>query len=97
MSKLIVKTSGEHMLVLPSGEPVLSSRPYVVPNITFVSIHLANKNLTLLAADVPDEATDEEFLTYWLDCERDERLTVASFLSKFMQPAQTTPKEDDAS
>lgn len=90
--KCIVKPSSPSMLVLDHGEVVEAYRPSVVTATAFVNSRLASGMLVLVAADIPDAATDEDFRKFWKDSDRDEALAVQSFLSK-VKPGVTEVPE----
>jgi len=84
--KYLVETTGQFMLVdFDTGCNVESYRPCVVKQSAFIAQrHLLGQLRTL--GTVSDEATDEDFLAYWKECEGDAAFAVSSFLSKYEAP-----------
>lgn len=80
--KMLVETTGAFMLLdLSLGQTVQGHRPSVVAQSDFLNARIALHQVTKIC-DLPDDATDEEFETYWTDAE-DRELAIASYQSKF--------------
>lgn len=63
MSKALVETIGDHMYVDPiNGQVIEADRPAVVEVTSFVSQKIADGQIKLLTPNLPEEATDEDFL-----------------------------------
>lgn len=89
--KLLAETTGAFGLIdLSTGQSLKSHRPSVVPLSGFLTARIALGQVAKVA-DVPDDATDEDFEAYWLDSDGDKDLAVASFLSKFDPDATSAP------
>jgi hypothetical protein len=89
--KILAETTGDFMLTdLSTGHDLQSTRPSVIARSYFIDSRIALGQVTKIA-DVPDEATDEEFLAFWIDS-GDRELAIASFLSKFDENAPAAPK-----
>jgi hypothetical protein len=67
-----------------------ATRPSVIPRSGFIDARIALGQIVKVA-DVPDEATDDEFEAFWRDSDGDRDLAVASFLSKFDPEAPQAP------
>lgn len=79
--KSIVETSGSFELLVPeTKELVPYDRPAVVTNAHLITSRIALGQVKLLAADVPPEASDEEFVKYW---EENPEIAVDAYLSQF--------------
>lgn len=95
MAKLIVKTTGNFMLIDPANRAEIDAdRPTVVDRTTFVGARAALGQLEVLATDVRDDATDAEFLEYFKACDGNETLAVAAFVDAFSknEPAPAAPE-----
>jgi hypothetical protein len=89
--KILAETTGDFMLAdMSTGHDIQAHRPSVVARSGFIDSRIALGQVTKVA-DVPDEATDEEFLAFWIDS-GDRDLAIASFLSKFDENAPAAPK-----
>lgn len=81
--KLLVETVGDFMLMdTSSAQEVPPDRPGVVENTNFLSGRVSNGQVKVLA-ELVEDATDAEFLSYFVASESDGALAVESFLSKF--------------
>ena len=91
--KLLAETTGEFLLHdLSTGQTLQSSRPSVIARSGFIDARIALSQITKIA-DVPDQASDEDFADYWATSEGDRDLAIASYLSTFEQPAAPEPKK----
>ena len=79
--KLILETTGPFQLV-GEGHRVPFNRPAVLPTSHFVQQYTATAALRVLA-QVNDDATDQEFVTYLESSEGDQELAVSSFAAAF--------------
>jgi hypothetical protein len=79
------------MMVLDHFEVVHPSRPSVVTYTAFIQSRVASGQLVLVAANVPDSMTDDQFLDFWKGSERDEALAVQSFESAYPAPEVDEP------
>lgn len=87
----LIETTGKFLLIDPFfRKEIAHDRPTVVKFTSFIQDRLANGQLNLLAGDIGDERTDEEFLAYWLE---NPEIAVEAFLSEF---ADTTELSEDA-
>lgn len=99
--KRIVETTGSFMLVDPTyGGIIWDDRPCVVKWSSFFEARTGAGEIRVLHTDLPEEATDEEFLEYLNDAGKAD-LAVASFVSKFTESKPTpqtkkTPKAKPA-
>jgi hypothetical protein len=90
--KILAETTGDFMLHdLSTGQSIQAGRPSVITRSGFVDARIAISQVVKVA-DLPDEATDEEFASFWADSDGDQELAVASYLSKFDPEAPATPK-----
>jgi len=81
MTKLLVETKGDIMLWdFSTRTEVHADRPTVVPVSNFIHRNATCGNLKVLATDLPDTATDDEFAEYWA-VEAD--IAVDAYLSQF--------------
>jgi hypothetical protein len=81
--KVLVETTGDFMLMdTTGGQYVAPDRPSVVTNTSFIGGRVIQEFLTILGK-VTDDATDEQFLEYFVESKGDSNLAVESFLSKF--------------
>ena len=85
MKSLLKTTSPIHLVDPCNGQEIHWNRPTVVVHTSFIDSRMSAGDLKLINAEVPDEATDEDFLKFWKDSERDEELAVASFVSSFQE------------
>ena len=94
MTKLLIETTGEFMLVdYTQGNLVIESdRPTVATRTDFVSGRSANGQLKVLA-NLDDEASDVEFAKYWVDSGKDSRLAIDSFLSAYGDQVEKTTRK----
>jgi len=90
--KLLCETTDNFMLIdyFNGGDTVESYRPCVVRPSQFFQMHAAAHRLRIIA-QVNDEATDQEFLSYLKDAE-DEELAVASFVDAYPLEQVEKPK-----
>lgn len=87
--KMLAETKGDFMFLdLSVGQRINSHRPSVVVVTDFLNARIGLGHI-IKVADVPDEATDEEFEAYWKESE-DRNLALAAFLSKFDTDAAMT-------
>lgn len=90
--KVIAKTTTNIMLVDPVTKAILEqSPPRVVPWSVFFEARTGRGQIKILANDLPNEASDEEFQEFLKDS-KDETLAVASFVSVFEEP-EPAPKK----
>lgn len=73
-----------------TGQNLQSIRPSVIVRSGFIDARIAI-NQIVKVADLPDEATDEDFASFWTES-GDRELAIASFLSKF-EPAPEKPEK----
>jgi hypothetical protein len=89
--KLLAETTGAFGLMdLSTGHTLNANRPSVIARSGFIDSRIALGQIVKVA-DVPAEATDDEFEAFWRDSDGDRDLAVASFLSKFDPEAPTPP------
>lgn len=80
--KNIVKVTGAFMLIDPQTKDYIEERPHVVTWTQFLEARTGKGQIKILAANLPDEASDIEFQRY-LDEAEDVDLAVASYVSSF--------------
>lgn len=93
---IIVETTGEWSLMLPNHAGTIHRlRPTVVTNSDFVQRQVAVKQCRILATDLPDEATDKEFVAFWIESGKDKELAIESFKASFLteEPKTTRRKK----
>lgn len=98
MSKLLVETTGDFMLVDydQKGLVIEHSRPTVTNPTTFVQTRTSLGQLRVVA-ELTDEATDEEFAKYVKESDGDIELAVDSFKTAFAASNEkTTIKQPEA-
>lgn len=79
--KHLVETTGSFMLIDPHNQdPIHSDRPTVIKSTNFIEWRVSLGHLKILAADLPDEATDAEFVEYWKE---NSEIAVDAFMSNF--------------
>ena len=84
--KCIVKTTGEFSLLdIFSMTDIKSNRPTVAVKTDFIDQQRDEKNLEIIAFDIPMEASDEEFAKWYLECEKDDNLAIDSFCASYAQ------------
>lgn len=91
MSKLLVETTGEFMLVDydQKGLIIEHNRPTVTEPTTFVQTRTSLGQLRVVA-ELTDEATDEEFAKYVKDSDGDIELAVDAFKTSFSASNEKT-------
>lgn len=90
MPKLLVETSGPHILLHPTGIVVHHNRPTVVPKTDWAPYEMSRGNLRVLH-ELPDDATDVEWSIWLRECEGDMDLAIASYVAKFSAPKEEAP------
>lgn len=96
MTKLLVETTGEFLLqdtFHPSRQIVQEHRPSVVEKTSFIEQRLAGGQIKLLALNLKDEASDEEFEKYFAESEGDIELAISSFVAAFTVDAVAPKKK----
>lgn len=84
MAKIIVKTTGDFMLMSPADRfEIEPGRPYVVPQCTFIDTFAALGRVSVLKTDLPDSATDKDWEGFWTESEGNLDLAIDSFMSTF--------------
>lgn len=95
--KILIETTGSFMLVDPyTGEQIRPVRPHVMTHTPFLEARIASRQLRVLNAEITDEATDEEFASFWAESKGDKALAVESFVSQFTEgsePEKPAPKK----
>lgn len=82
--KNLIETTGEFQLMDTStGFLVPHDRPSVPPGPSEFINSRATLGQVKVLASVSDDATDEEFAKFWVECEGDKELAIQSFTSKF--------------
>lgn len=88
--KILAETTGDFMLHdLSSGQTVQATRPSVITRTGFIDARIAI-NQVVKIADLPEDATDEDFVGFWTES-GDRDLAIASFVSK-SDPEAAAPK-----
>lgn len=93
--KCIVETRGEIGLLSPHGESIIYGRPALVYMSEFVEIKLQEKQLKVLAREIPASAENAEWLKHWRSCNKDMKLAVDSFCALFGQDKDGSPIETE--
>jgi hypothetical protein len=94
MSKLLVETSGEFMLIDTAGnQEIPSNRPAVIRSTPFSNRFAGTGQLVIIVSDLPDEATDAEFAQYWEEA-GDRELAIQSFTSAFEPEQEPEPEPE---
>lgn len=86
--KIIAKPTGAFMLILAYGETLMPHRPSVLTCDDFVQSKIAAGMVKVIESDLPEEATDLEYEKFWEESNKDEALSVQSFVSKFKPAAE---------
>ena len=89
--KSIVKPTAEHMYMdAHNGQVIEAFRPSVISTTNYTNTLLASGKIKLLASNLTDDATDEEFAKFVTESKGDHDLAVSSFESKFsaVKPAE---------
>ena len=95
--KALVETIGDIMLMdVMSGAIIPENRPAVVLHGSFVQHQISLNQLRIIATDLSDEATDEEWAKWFAESKGDTALAVDSFLSKFGPNAKPVVKSKTA-
>lgn len=81
MSKLIVKTKNILLVDTISGEVIYEDRPSIVTDTSFVHGRAALGQVSIIKNDLPEEASDDTFKTFWLESDKNEELAISSYLS----------------
>lgn len=68
--KCIIVTTGMFSLLTPYGEHVRPTRPTVVRRSSFIDSRIFKKELKLLVAELPEEASDEDFVQVWKESKK---------------------------
>jgi hypothetical protein len=90
--KYLVETSGPFMLIDISVEfDIPSDRPAVVQPTGFIMAAAARGQLKILLNDLPDEASDPDFLEFW---KADQKIALEAYRSKFGPDAIEDPLDN---
>lgn len=93
MTKILIETVGEHMLLDPQGGQVVEShRPTVVTNSNFIQNQVVLGRATSLGK-LTDEATDEAFVEA-IDGSKNMDVAVEAFLSEFGETSMSKKGKD---
>lgn len=94
--KLLVKTTGPYgFMDMESGCEIQPFRPSVVAHSNYLSTLMASRKVELLCNSLLEEATDVEFLGFYVESNRDADLAVDAFLAKFDSKAVVTPATEE--
>lgn len=95
--KLIVNVVGDFTYINPqiADEVMYNHKPCLVTNTDFVQALLVGGKIDVLAKDLPENASQEEFDTFLTESKGDVELAVASFISKFDGAAEIEVKRED--
>lgn len=81
--KILVETTGSFMLSDPQmKQEIPANRPAVATYSNFVGQRAGINQITILATDLPEDANDADFLSYWKE---DKETAVDAYLSKFSE------------
>lgn len=84
MTKLLCETTGEFELVdYGQNAIIVSDRPTVLNQSTFVSQRAAVGQIRILESQLSDEATDAEFEKYFNDSDKNTQLAIDSFKAAY--------------
>ena len=83
--KLLVKTKNILLLGM-NGDVYEPHRPTLVRNDAFCQAKIAAGVVQVLHGNIPEEATDAEWLNYFLEADQDLELAFPAFLAKFEAP-----------
>lgn len=89
--KSIVKPTAAHVyLDNTNGQEIQAFRPTVISATNYTNMLVASGKLQVLATNLTDDATDEEFVKFVAESKGDHELAVSSFESKFaaIKPAE---------
>lgn len=81
--KVIVETTGSFILLNTDLQEINCHRPTVVRKTGFVEQEAGNGRLKILAVKLPHEASDEEFLEFWIDSNKDKELAISSYCAAY--------------
>jgi hypothetical protein len=93
--KSIIKTIGAISLMDPQTKEFITNAPRVAVWSHFLEARTGKGQLKVLAADLPKEATDEDFQAFLAESDQREDLAVASFVSQFLDDEDEDEKEPD--
>lgn len=92
--KVLVETTSSIMLVDPlSGDVLPWNRPAVMRWTTFLDTRTGLGQVKVLANEIPDDATDEDWEGFWNDSDQEKDLAVASFMSAVKPEPKPAPKK----
>lgn len=100
--KLLLETTGDFMLVDPqTNSEIAWNRPSVCAMSGFIQMRMAAGQLKVIANDLDDSATDDEFVKFVAESKGDLELAKDSFISAFgpeamrkkAEAAETAEKE----
>lgn len=93
--KLIVETTGAFMLLDPyTRDEIDAIRPSVVRATPFIQERTAASQIKVLATDLPEDASDADFLEYWKE---NKKSAVDAYLSAVLpepEPKKAAPKKE---
>ena len=98
MAKLLVETTKNILLFdTITGCLILEDRPSVVEPSNFVFSRVSLGQIKVLANDLPEDASDEDFLSVWKDNENKD-LAISAYLSEYGvstsdETSKYTPKD----
>ena len=82
--KYLVETTGQFILHdAAHGQVIEGHRPSVVTMTDWLNARLGHGQLRIVLPDLPDTATDEEFVGYWKEAGGNKEFAVASYRSSF--------------
>lgn len=96
MPKMIAKPRTPFMLILDGGETLEDYRPSVVTPSDYLLTFQMKGSIEVLAPEIPEEATDAEFLKFWLDSDRNDQLAVEAFVGKWSKSEEQRAAEEQA-
>lgn len=94
MSKVLVKPLKKTGLLNTNGDWLSHIRPSVTKETGLLQQRIASKEFRVLASELRDDATDEEFAKTLEESEGNERLAVESFESRFSEDAMKSETEE---
>ncbi len=95
--KLLVESRGPWVLMNPviTGEVVPHNRPAVIRNSPWVGAQIAQEHMRVLH-ELPDEATDADFLLWWRECDAKRDLAIASYIAAHTKDKDASDGEESS-
>lgn len=81
--KHIVQATQPIVLMDPNNGQIVEQKPSLITHTQFIAVRIGLGEIKILVADVPDEATNEEFQKFIVDSEGNHDLAIDSFMSQY--------------